>query len=97
MAFDKNKVTSVNQIHGGITDASGILSIYYDSEYTNISDFTTASTELKEFLASLNILMSDWVMVKFKDITGKSCFGHVVYSGEDNSKAALNIVTLATP
>lgn len=64
MAFDKNKVTSIHQVHGGVMGASGLWSLNYTGV---IADLTTASAAFKSYLDSLNIVEYDWIMAKLSD------------------------------
>jgi len=61
MAFEKSKVTSIHQIHGGISGTSGLWSINYTDV---IAALTTNSSLFKDYLDLYGITSNDWIMAK---------------------------------
>lgn len=64
MAFDKNLVTSMHQVHGGLMEASGLWTMKYTGV---IADLTDDSTDFKDYLDGLNIAQYDWIMAQLSD------------------------------
>lgn len=61
MAFASSKVTSVHQVSGGLSESSGLWTFSYSGL---ITDLTTDSAGLKNYLERYGITNDDWVMVK---------------------------------
>lgn len=61
MAFEISKITSIHQVHGGISGTSGLWSIKYDGVIDDLSD---NSTGFKDYLDSYGITNADWIMAK---------------------------------
>lgn len=61
MAFEISKITSIHQVHGGISGTSGLWSIKYDGV---IDDLSSDSTGFKDYLDSYGITSDDWIMAK---------------------------------
>lgn len=61
MAFEISRITSIHQVHGGISGTSGLWSIKYEGV---VDDLSIYSTDFKDYLDSYGITNDDWIMAK---------------------------------
>jgi len=74
MAFDINKVSSIHQVSGGLSDSSGVWTLSYSGV---IADLSANSTGFKDYLDLYGITNDDWILAK---LPAASSMGIVVIS-----------------